>query len=67
MTEFDADEYQKIRKALLDTENGEIDGIGNALAFLIEKLEKHHGKKVMVFIDGWCSSMSMIHRSSKRM
>ena len=51
MTEFDADEYQKIRKALLDTENGEIDGIGNALAFLIEKLEKHHGKKVMVFID----------------
>ena len=36
MTEFDADEYQKIRKALLDTENGEIDGIGNALAFLIE-------------------------------
>ena len=51
MTEFDADEYQKIRKALLDTENGEIDGIGNTLAFLIEKLEKHHGKKVMVFID----------------
>ncbi len=51
MTEFDADEYQKIRKALLNTENGEIDGIGNTLAFLIEKLEKHHGKKVMVFID----------------
>ena len=51
MTEFDADEYQKIRKALLDTENGEIDGIGNTLVFLIEKLEKHHGKKVMVFID----------------
>ena len=51
MTEFDADEYQKIRKALLDTENGEIDGIGNTLAFLIEKLEKHHGRKVMVFID----------------
>ena len=51
MTEFDADEYQKIRKALLDTENGEIDSIGNTLAFLIEKLEKHHGKKVMVFID----------------
>ncbi len=51
MTEFDVDEYQKIRKALLDTENGEIDGIGNTLAFLIEKLEKHHGKKVMVFID----------------
>ena len=51
MTEFDADEYQKIRKALLDTENGEIDGIGNTLAFLIEKLEEHHGKKVMVFID----------------
>ena len=51
MTEFDADEYQKIRKALLDTENGEIDGIGNTLAFLIEKVEKHHGKKVMVFID----------------
>ena len=51
MTEFDADEYQKIRKALLDTENGETDGLGNTLAFLIEKLEKHHGRKVMVFID----------------
>ena len=51
MTEFDADEYQKIRKTLLDTENGETDGLGNTLAFLIEKLEKHHGRKVMVFID----------------
>ena len=51
MSEFDADEYQKIRKTLLDTENGETDGLGNTLAFLIEKLEKHHGRKVMVFID----------------
>ena len=51
MSEFDADEYLKIRKTLLDTENGETDGLGNTLAFLIEKLEKHHGRKVMVFID----------------
>ena len=51
MSEFDADEYQKIRKTLLDTDNGETDGLGNTLAFLIEKLEKHHGRKVMVFID----------------
>ena len=51
MSEFAADEYQKIRKTLLDTENGETDGLGNTLAFLIEKLEKHHGRKVMVFID----------------
>lgn len=56
LTEFEIDEYNKIKKALLNTDDGNINNIRNALSFLMKILEKYYDKKVMVFIDEYDTS-----------
>ncbi|HJC36668.1 MAG TPA: AAA family ATPase, partial [Candidatus Merdibacter merdavium] len=52
----DLDEYERpvlqlIKNNLFALDKQDLDGLESALAFLMKQLEKHHGKKVMVFID----------------
>lgn len=51
MSKFDQNEYQNIVNELMSIDDGILDHISNALSFLMERLEKYYGKKVMVFID----------------
>ncbi|MFR7592440.1 MAG: AAA family ATPase [Longibaculum sp.] len=51
LSEFDKDEYMRIKEGLLDLDDGHLENIDNALVFLMKKLEEHYKKKVMVFID----------------
>ena len=43
--------WQLIKNNLFALDKQDLDGLESALAFLMKQLEKHHGKKVMVFID----------------
>lgn len=51
MSKFDQNEYQNIVNELMSIDDGILDHISNALSFLMERLEKYYGKKVMVIID----------------
>ncbi len=52
----DLDEYEQpilrqIKASLFALDKQDLDGLEGALSFLMARLEKHHGRKVMVFID----------------
>ena len=52
----DLDEYEQpilrqIKASLFALDKPDLDGLEGALSFLMARLEKHHGRKVMVFID----------------
>lgn len=51
MTEFEEDEYKNIKESLLSVNDGNINNVSNALSFLMSRMEKYYGKRVMVFID----------------
>lgn len=51
MTEFEEDEYNNIKESLLSVNDGNINNVSNALSFLMSRMEKYYGKRVMVFID----------------
>lgn len=51
LTEFENSNYQKIKNGLLQTDDGMLGSVVNALAFLMKILEKYYHRKVMVFID----------------
>ncbi|MEF2781574.1 MAG: AAA family ATPase [Clostridium sp.] len=51
MTEFEEDEYKNIKESLLSVNDGNINNASNALSFLMSRMEKYYGKRVMVFID----------------
>ena len=51
LTEFEESNYQKIKSGLLHSDDGNLSNVATALSFLMKILEKHYGKKVMVFID----------------
>ena len=51
MTEFEEDEYKNIKESLLSVNDGNINNVSNSLSFLMSRMEKYYGKRVMVFID----------------
>ena len=51
MTEFQKDEYTRLKEALFALDNLEIYMISNALVFLMDQLYVYYGKRVMVMID----------------
>ena len=51
MTEFQKDEYTRLKEALFALDNLEIYMINNALVFLMDQLYAYYGKRVMVMID----------------
>ena len=51
LNEFDESNYYKIKKGLLNSDDGNLTNVSNALSFLMKILEKYYHKKVMVFID----------------
>ena len=62
----DLDEYERpvlqlIKNNLFALDKQDLDGLESALAFLMKQLEKHHGKKVMVFIDEYDTPFIKAH------
>ncbi len=51
LDEYERPVLQLIKNNLFALDKQDLDGLESALAFLMKQLEKHHGKKVMVFID----------------
>lgn len=51
LTEFEENDYHKIKADLMDNDNGKLNSAVNALSFLMKILQNYYGKKVMVFID----------------
>ena len=51
LTDFEKSNYQKIRKGLINSDDGNLSNVATALSFLMKILEKYYNKKVMVFID----------------
>ena len=51
LAESDQNRYRKIKEELMSDHEQISYYLLNSLAFLMKQLEKHHGKKVMVFID----------------
>lgn len=51
LTHFEEETYQNIVKSLVKDDDGNLDNIANSISFLMEIVEKHYQKKVMVFID----------------
>lgn len=51
LDEYDTPRYQYIMKSLTQINSDDLKGINNAISFLMEKLESHYHKEVMVFID----------------
>ncbi len=49
--EFDMVMYQQLKSKLMQFDSSSLDGIGNAISFLMEQLEKYYHQKVMLFID----------------
>ena len=63
LNEFDESNYNKIKKALLNSDDGNLTNVTNALAFLMKILEKYYHKKVMVFIDEYDTPFVEAHVS----
>ena len=51
LNEFDKNDYQSIKKDLMDKNNGKIEASIDALSFLMVSLERYYNQKVMVLID----------------
>ena len=51
MSEFQKDEYIKLKEDLFNLEDLKLYKISNALVFLMDQLYAYYGKRVMVFID----------------
>lgn len=51
LTEFEENDYHKIKADLMDNDNGKLNSAVNALSFLMKILQNYYSKKVMVFID----------------
>lgn len=51
LDQYDQLLFHNIEKNLINFDDGNLDGVEDALSFLMEQMEKYYGKKVMVFID----------------
>lgn len=48
---YEKNKHDVLEKLLMDYLNGSLEGIGDAISFLMEKLQNYYDKEVMVFID----------------
>ena len=51
LDEFDRPRYEYLMKSLTKLDDYDLEGINNAISFLMERLKSYYGKDVMVFID----------------
>ena len=51
LSKYEQNKHDLLEKNLMDYLNGNLDGIGDAISFLMEKLQAYYHKEVMVFID----------------
>lgn len=61
LTVFQKSAYDKIVASLLAYDDGKIDGVSNALTFLMQKLEEYYGKKVYLFVDEYDTPFIQAH------
>ena len=61
LAESDQNRYRKIKEELMSDHEQISYYLLNSLAFLMKQLEKHHGKKVMVFIDEYDTPFIKAH------
>lgn len=51
LTKYEQNKHDLLENVLMNYLNGSLEGIGDAISFLMEKLRDYHKKEVMVFID----------------
>lgn len=51
LSKYEKNKHDVLEKLLMDYLNGSLEGIGDAISFLMEKLQNYYDKEVMVFID----------------
>ncbi len=51
LSKYEKNKHDVLEKLLMDYLNGSLEGIGDAISFLMEKLQNYYNKEVMVFID----------------
>ncbi len=51
LTKYEQNKHDLLENVLMNYLNGSLEGIGDAISFLMEKLQDYHKKEVMVFID----------------
>lgn len=51
LSKYEKNKHDVLEKLLMDYLNGNLEGIGDAISFLMEKLQNYYNKEVMVFID----------------
>lgn len=61
LTEFESNDYSRIKKDLMEIDNGSINSSVFALAFLMRQMEQYYGKKVMIFIDEYDTPFIEFH------
>ena len=61
LTEFESNDYSRIKKDLMEIDNGSINFAVFALAFLMRQMEQYYGKKVMIFIDEYDTPFIEFH------
>ena len=51
LSKYEQNKHDIIEKILMDYLSGSLDGAGDAISFLMEKLQSYYDKEVMVFVD----------------
>ena len=51
LSKYEQNKHDVLENILMDYLNGSLEGIGDAISFLMEKLQSYYHKEVMVFID----------------
>ena len=51
LSKYEQNKHDVLEKILMDYSSGSLDGAGDAISFLMGKLQSYYGKEIMVFID----------------